>query len=322
MRKHILCIAVLILMLSAGSAVSRALYYAPLVFSAGSYPSSVCAGDLDGDGKVDLAVANRNSDDISIFLGNGDGTFAAAVYYSAGDGPMSICAGDLDSDNDLDLAVANDYDENISILLGNGDGTYTTAVHYGTYDGSTSLCVGDLDGDNDLDLAVTSYGDKASVLLNNGDGTYAPAVSYLTFEWPRRLCMGDLDGDSDLDLAVVNARSNDVSVLINLSDVITGVEFDPRTPRVTRLFTNYPNPFNPVTTMRFSVKNKGRVTIAIYDTAGRRVGTLVDGIYPAGEFEVTWDGTDGQGKAVGSGVYFARMAAGDQAATGKMVIIR
>jgi hypothetical protein len=145
---------------------------------------------------------------------------------------------------------------------------------------------------------------------------------YAAGDKPVSICSGDLDSDNDLDLVVANWQSNSVAVLINRSDVITGVEFDPRTPRVTRLFACYPNPFNPFTTIRFYVKNKGRVTITIYDAAGRRIMTLVDRIYPAGEFEVPWDGTNSRGKTVRSGVYFAQMVAGDHVASGKMVIFR
>ncbi len=65
-------------------------------YAAGSYPTSVAIGDLDGDQVADLAVANLNSDDVSVLLGVGDGTFAAAVHYPAGDGPYFVAIGALD----------------------------------------------------------------------------------------------------------------------------------------------------------------------------------------------------------------------------------
>ena len=75
------------------------------------------AGDWNGDGKADLAVANADSNNVSILLGKGDGTFLAAVNYAAGKGPTSVTAGDWNGDGKLDLAVANYNSNNVSILL-------------------------------------------------------------------------------------------------------------------------------------------------------------------------------------------------------------
>jgi hypothetical protein len=91
-------------------------------YTVGNRPQSVAAADLDGDLDVDLAVANALSDDVSILLDEGDGTFAAQVAYVVSEGPAFVATGDLDSDGHLDLVLANRFD--ISILLGNGDGTF------------------------------------------------------------------------------------------------------------------------------------------------------------------------------------------------------
>ena len=70
-------------------------------------PYSVALGDLDGDGDQDLAAVNWDSDDVSVLLGNGDGTFQPAVNYGAGDASTSVVIGDLDGDGDQDLAAVN-----------------------------------------------------------------------------------------------------------------------------------------------------------------------------------------------------------------------
>src|ERR1035441_900668 len=77
-------------------------------YGAGSGPISMAMGDFNGDGKPDLAVANRDSNDVSVLLGNGDGTFQAAVNYGAGSGPISMAMGDFNGDGKPDLAVTND----------------------------------------------------------------------------------------------------------------------------------------------------------------------------------------------------------------------
>ena len=83
--------------------------------------------------------------------------------------------------------------------------------------------------------------------------------------------------------------------------------------RVTRLWRVYPNPFNPVTTIEYSVALHGRVTLHVYDLAGRRIASLVDGPSEAGEHTVRWNGRTERGDRVASGVYFVRLEAVDPA---------
>jgi hypothetical protein len=78
---------------------------------------SVAIGDLDGDGVLDLAVANVGVDTVSVLLGNGDGTFQGAVWDRTGDEPYSVAIGDLDGDGALDLAVANWLSDNVSVFI-------------------------------------------------------------------------------------------------------------------------------------------------------------------------------------------------------------
>jgi len=84
---------------------------------------------------------------------------------------------------------------------------------------------------------------------------------------------------------------------------------------------NHPNPFNPETEIRFMVPAPGAVRLSVYDAAGRLVRTLLDGDVAAGEGRVGWDGRDGTGLRVGSGIYFARLEAGGRAAIVKMLLV-
>ena len=96
----------------------------------------------------------------------------------------------------------------------------------------------------------------------------------------------------------------------------------PRVPEVLAL-DNVPNPFNPQTTVWLTVPSPGRsVTLRIYDVAGRTVKTLVEGEKLSGRVAVDWDGRDSLGHEVSTGVYFARVEAGDETLTRKMVMIR
>ncbi len=135
---------------------------------------SVAVGDFNGDGKLDLATANYGSNNVSILLGNGDGTFQAAVNYGAGSYPISITVGDFNGDGKLDLATANYGSNNISILLGKGDGTFQTAANYGVGSYPISIAVGNFNGDGKLDLAVANVSsNNVSILTGAGDGTFS-----------------------------------------------------------------------------------------------------------------------------------------------------
>ena len=198
---------------------STAQWFAPAVnYGAGNGPPSVFCADLDGDKDLDMAVANGLSNNVSILINNGDGTFQDAVNYGAGFTPYSIFCADLDGDKDLDLAVANagTYN-NVSILKNNGDGTFQSAVIYHSANGSYSVFCADLDGDGDLDLAVANGGGNVSIFKNNGDGTFSNAVNYGAGSSPKSVFCADLDGDGDLDLAVATSGNN-VSILKNNGD--------------------------------------------------------------------------------------------------------
>ena len=111
--------------------------------------------------------------------------------------------------------------------------------------------------------------------------------------------------------------------MILLTDPTT--DADPPTPGIkTGLRGTYPNPFNPVTNIEFSMANDGPVTIAIYDVSGRRIRTLISGKkYEAGHHTIRWDGIDDQGRTVSSGVYFCRFIGTESStSSAKMILLR
>ncbi len=105
------------------------------------------------------------------------------------------------------------------------------------------------------------------------------------------------------------------------AEVQTGVAGSPA-PSACRLDSNFPNPFNPSTEIRFAIPAAADVRIAVHDARGRLVAVLLDGPCGAGESAVRWDGTGTEGRAVGSGVYFARMSAGPFSASRRMLLLR
>jgi len=197
--------------------------------SGGATANFIEVADVNGDGKPDLLVANlcvssSNCPDgeVGVLLGNGDGTFQAAVSYgSGGYGAYSIAVADVNGDGKLDLLVANQCGSSglncgsggVGVLLGNGDGTFQTGISYGSGgENAISIAVADVNGDGKPDLLVANQcvsGNCSSgaveVLLGNGDGTFQAAVSYGSGGYSAySIAVADVNGDGKPDLLVAN----------------------------------------------------------------------------------------------------------------------
>ncbi|MFM7486515.1 MAG: FG-GAP-like repeat-containing protein, partial [Cytophagales bacterium] len=238
-------------------------------------PWSVANGDLDGDGKVDLAVANGSSSNtVSVFNNTGSSgtvSFATKVDFTTGVGPVSLAIGDLDGDGKPDLTVANYGSNTVSVFRNTGSSgtvSYATKVDVATGSLPRSVAIGDLDGDGKPDLAVANEGsDSVSVLRNTGSrGTvsFAAKVDFTTGADPRSVAIGDLDGDGKPDLAVANLSSNTVSVIRNSIDLPTTVADEEPS-----LYA-YPNPSSGLIFVEFDRGVSPAQGVVLTDVVGRQ----------------------------------------------------
>jgi len=192
-------------------------------FFVGFGPVFITAGDFNGDGKPDLAVANTHgSSNVTVLLGNGAGAFTQVPGspFPVGTTPLWLVVGDFNGDGKPDLVSLNRDSRSLSLLLGNGAGGFTAAA------GSPialpgfepeSMAGADFNGDGNLDIAVANNGgNNVTVLLGNGSGgfTQASGSPFAVGVSPFSLMVADFNGDGIPDLATADNIGQDVSLLL------------------------------------------------------------------------------------------------------------
>jgi hypothetical protein len=299
----------------------------------------VAIADMNGDGRPDLVVASTPSVDdgtghriyfgeVSVRLGNGDGTFVTGTSFPTGQSPWSLAVADLNGDGRLDVVAANRGQplestpgSTASVLLGNGDGTLGPKTDFDTGMVPVSVAVKDLNGDGHPDLAVTCWWVGAvSVLFGNGNGTFQPQILFSTGAVNYSVAIGDLNADGRPDLAIGNQSTNTVHVLLNVGNGTVGAPISSAGASIgeSKLDFLAPNPTHNSSQIQYTVARAGRVRLDVADVAGRVVTTLFDAVQQAGRFHLAWDGTNHGGERLPAGIYFVRLRTIDRTVARKI----
>ena len=170
--------------------------------------SQLAVADFNRDGHLDLAVQGGDYDSglVSLFLGNGAGSFSGPTVFNISVALQGICSADLTGDGNADLAVTTGYDSSVVLMSGNGDGTFKSVTDtYAVGGAINGLITGDFNGDGQLDIATVSLSSNSvSVLIQQTNGLFLPATNYAVGSQPRSVKAGDFNNDGRLDLITAN----------------------------------------------------------------------------------------------------------------------
>ncbi|MFQ6104203.1 MAG: FG-GAP-like repeat-containing protein [Candidatus Glassbacteria bacterium] len=308
--------------------------------------------DAEGDLDMDLVIINDNFnyDNSRILINDGTGHFTDETQGNFPDvngSSIRVRAEDVDGDEKPDLYIANSFWELNFLWINDGNGRFFDDTQFRTPTSSsvdsafTLGCdIADIEGDGDSDIVVANRADWDSayigrgrnrLLVNDGFGFFTDRT-FQIFPQAEDTTVDvdfiDADESEYIDLYITNWGEPSVLMIDPGENVgIAGDGLQPApSPSRAFLHQNFPNPFNPQTTIRFSVPGEegGRVAVsmAVYDIKGRLVRRLIDGELPAGTHSVVWDGRDERGIKVASGVYLARLTINGEASRIKMSLLK
>jgi len=185
-------------------------------FAAGPGPYPFAVGDLDGDGRPDLAVPNVGGDRVTLLRGDGRGGFApfAGSPIATPHRPFHMALADLDGSGRLDLVVSHDDSDRLSIWLADGEGGLRAAPVAQIGSGTWTVAAADFDGDGAVDLAGGTRESRVRLLLGRGDGTFVSGPSLETGRGPWFVTAADVDGDGRADLLALGSEDGTVSVYL------------------------------------------------------------------------------------------------------------
>lgn len=268
--------------------------------------------DFDGDNDPDILLNNLNGYD-EIWFNDGSGNFTKSgqnIGIPQSWGHISLS--DIDNDNDVDAFITN-YEFGISkVWINNGQGIFS---EQNSYSGNGEYVVlGDLNNDGFADAITCGVEKWMKIWINDGTGNFilSDSLDYNAIS----AFLGDVDNDSDLDI-VVGYWEGSGGNKIFLNQTITGIKNHSSTLSGFKLERNYPNPFNPITTISFKIPIRSNVSLMIYDILGNEVVSLLENEINSGEHKVQFDGT-----GLSSGIYFYQFQTNGFTDTKRMFLIK
>lgn len=182
----------------------------PDTFDTGDGEWSCATGDMNADGLMDVTIGTRTSNELTVMLSNGDGSFTESSRVAANGDPWMLAAGDIDRDGDVDIAAANANAKTLTVFMGSDSGDLASPVSYNLAEDDEgfplAVDLGDLDGDGDLDIVTSDFRTKLFLIHENqGDGSFLRLPNQLfALEAASCAILHDRDNDGDLDITGID----------------------------------------------------------------------------------------------------------------------
>ena len=278
----------------------------------------VALADVNGDGIKDALVLGRASiGTLSVFPGNGDGTFGTRTDIGVFGGTW-LGVGDMNGDGKVD--VVGVQSSSFRVRLGNGDGTFTAlATQFGVQHQGRMALLGDVDADGKLDLVVGHFqGGTLQPCYGMGNGMFnVPDERYGTGGAMSAAILAPMDGNSSPDLVAVSQFTNTLTILLNTAGIpLSTPVADTRIPRVLMLDRVFPNPAGRDIGISFGTAEHGSVRLELLDIGGRRVLQRDLGAFTPGMHDTRIQLVRG----LRAGIYWVRIVQGSHTASRRVVV--
>ena len=275
-------------------------------------------GDIDNDGDLDLVVGGGSFS--VLYLNDGSGEFEAAdIGIFRISGLLGAAWGDYDRDGDIDLFMIDHHRNNVLLQNMGNENHWINIRCVGTASNLSAIGTrvrvkASIDGQSYWQMreitSQTGFYSQSSFQAAIGLGD-ASIVDSVQIEWP----------SGQVDIAT-GLEANKFYTATEGQGIMTNISVEPIAAENFALYQNYPNPFNPATAIMYQIPRRSHVTLAIYNTLGQPVRTLVNTMQAGGMYSISWDGRNDDGRQVASGVYFYRLKSGDLIRSEKMILSR
>lgn len=288
---------------------------------------SIHAADLDGDSDIDIIAAAEKADEIAWWENDGEQTFTKTEIATDFNGPESVYSADLDGDGDRDIIAAaedgdilawwecrlpdspNRINAQMTTVIVDPDRVAADGVSTATITVTPNNYLGDPLGSGQIVTIETTLGTLLNQVNDQGDGSYTQELQ-----------------SSTTGTAVISATVNGVKMVatstVHFTEPTVINTNKTQRPESFSLGQNIPNPFNPTTVISFTVPERSRVTITLFNLTGQKIMTLVDHDHAAGFHRVKWSGIDDNGNPVKNGVYVYKMISGNFTDSKKLILMR
>jgi hypothetical protein len=273
--------------------------------------------DFDRDNRPDLIAAGISGNSLSWWRFDGATFSTERPITEACMGAVSVDAGDINNDGIVDIVGAAIYTNEIA-WWENYNSTFIKHIVSSSFSEASCVKLADLDNDGNLDIIATAQsGNEIAWWENCGSGNFIKHSIKTGYNGARYIDVVDIDYDGDKDIVACAYSGRQITIWEN--NFYISIDGDRPTPMPSGPFlsSNYPNPFNNSTVIKYGLTKTGSVRIDIYDILGRKVETIINKVQNPGYYEIRWEADN-----LPSGIYFYRLQAENRQVCHKMLLLR